>query len=275
MSSGSTFWKLPSFLEPVAKLLLDRFYPPQARGRPRADLLLVIQGCLYRLRTGCQWRALPREFGHPSTVHGWFQRFCTDGFFLALWRAVLDIALSLNIVYLAWLSLDGFLIKARARGRDAIGPNPTDRAKPGTKRSVLTDELGGPIATIVAGANVHDSKLFDLTLRASLLPLRQGRCRRTSHICLDKGYDSAAVRRSAIASGLIPHIRRIGEEHRSLRAHPILRPRRWVVERAGAWHNQCRGLATRFDVKAVNYLGLCQLRNALIWWSRIQDSCGF
>lgn len=275
MSSKPTIWKVPPFLKPVAKVLLDHFYPPQTKGRPRADLILVIDGCLYRLRTGCQWRAMPREFGPATTVHGWFQRFCSDGFFLALWRAVLDIALALNIVYLAWLSLDGFLIRARARGRDAIGPNPTDRAKPGTKRSVLTDELGGPIATVVAGANVHDSKLFDLTLAASLLRLRHGRFRRTSHICLDKGYDSAAVRRSATAVGLIPHVRRIGEEHKHLRGHPLKKARRWVVERAGAWYNQCRGLATRFDVKGTNYLGLCQLRNALIWWSRIQDSCGF
>ena len=40
------------------------------------------------------------------------------------------------------------------------GPNPTDRAKMGTKKSVLVDEEGGPLAAVIDGANVHDTKLL-------------------------------------------------------------------------------------------------------------------
>jgi transposase len=71
------------------------------------------------------------------------------------------------------------------------------------------------------------------------------------------------------------HIRRIGEETKSFRGHPTKAARRWVVERTGAWYNQCRGLATRYERKAENYLGLCYLRNALIWSTRIAAEIGW
>ena len=52
---------------------------------------------------------------------------------------------------------------------DLIGPNPTDRGKAGTKRSLLVDGEGGwshGVSIVVAGANVHDAKLLEATLDA-------------------------------------------------------------------------------------------------------------
>src|SRR5207237_2922862 len=49
------------------------------------------------------------------------------------------------------------------------GPNPTDRAKPGTKKSVVVDADGGPLGAVIAGANVHDTKLLADTLDAIVL----------------------------------------------------------------------------------------------------------
>jgi len=51
-------------------------------------------------------------------------------------------------------------------GGDHIGPNPTDRGKAGVKRSLLVEAAGGPLGVIVAGANVHDTKLLASTLEA-------------------------------------------------------------------------------------------------------------
>ena len=47
---------------------------------------------------------------------------------------------------------------------DSTGRNPTDRSKAGRKRSLLVDGGGGPLILVVAGANVHDTKLLALTL---------------------------------------------------------------------------------------------------------------
>jgi putative transposase len=57
-------------------------------------------------------------------------------------------------------------------GGQATGPNPTDRGKCGTKRSVLTDGQGIPVAVVVAGANRHDMKLLADTLDAVVVVRR-------------------------------------------------------------------------------------------------------
>ncbi len=72
-------------------------------------------------------------------------------------------------------------------GKDKVGPNPTDRAKPGTKRSLLTEADGGPLAVVIAGANVHDAKLLEDTLSAIVVE-RPTPKEFEQHLCLDKGY---------------------------------------------------------------------------------------
>lgn len=42
-------------------------------------------------------------------------------------------------------------------------PQSHGRGKAGTKRSILVDRGGGPLSLMVAGANVHDTKLLDMT----------------------------------------------------------------------------------------------------------------
>ena len=49
---------------------------------------------------------------------------------------------------------------------DCIRPNPTDRGKNATKKSVLVDERGGPLGAVIDGANDHDSKLLKATIEA-------------------------------------------------------------------------------------------------------------
>ena len=52
---------------------------PSPLGRPRkVDLRAVVDAILYILATGCQWRALPRDFPPPSTVQGYFYRWRDD-----------------------------------------------------------------------------------------------------------------------------------------------------------------------------------------------------
>jgi putative transposase len=57
-------------------------YLPAARpgGRPRTtDLRAVLNAIFYLLRTGCQWRLLPREFPHPGTVYHYFRAWKDAG----------------------------------------------------------------------------------------------------------------------------------------------------------------------------------------------------
>ena len=148
-----------------------------------------------------------------------------------------------------------------AKRGDHTGPNPTDRAKKGVKRHVLTDARGVPVAVTITAANVHDKWMVGTTLDA--VPLLAGRgVRRPKHLCLDKGYDYTEPEAEARQRRIIPHIRRRGEQ-------PLVgcvrgKPRRWVVERTNSWHNRFRALLIRWERKADNYLALLYLASAII-----------
>ena len=88
---------------------------------------------------------------------------------------------------------------------------------------------------MVAGANVHDTKLLEATLAAIVVERPQPTDQAIQHLCLDKGYDNATGHQAAAAHGYQAHIRRIGEEKLDSfgeKTHPA---RRWVVERTLSW----------------------------------------
>ena len=92
---------------------------------------------------------------------------------------------------------------------DSIGRNPTDRGKAGSKRSILVDARGGPLSLVVAGANVHDTRLLALTLESIVVERPDTGIQ---HLCLDKGYDNPTGHEAVAAHGYRGHVRRIGEE---------------------------------------------------------------
>ena len=62
--------------------------PPKATGRRRADPRQMLNGMIFRLRSGCQWNRLPRELGDDSTIHHTFQRWVELGVFPEIWRVL-------------------------------------------------------------------------------------------------------------------------------------------------------------------------------------------
>ena len=75
-----------------------------------------------------------------------------------------------------------------AKRGDHTGPNPTDRAKKGVKRHILTDGRGVPLSVCITAANVHDKWLVGEVLDNVIIRAPRGP-RRPKHLCLDKGYD--------------------------------------------------------------------------------------
>ena len=152
-------------------------------------------------------------------------------------------------------------------GGDLIGPNPTDRGQPGTKKSVLVEATGGPLVSVVAGANVHDPTLLAATLDAVIVPRPLPTPEEPRHLCLDKAYDKPTGEAAVLAHGSTPHRRRIGEERIATeqRTSP---PRRWVVERTRAWLSKCRAILVRYDKRAANYRALLTYACVLLWYRR-------
>jgi transposase len=69
---------------------LDAHYPAKPKGHRRVDLRRVLNGIIFRLRTGCQWNHLPQEFGDDSTMHRHFQHWCHQGLFARLWAVLVQ-----------------------------------------------------------------------------------------------------------------------------------------------------------------------------------------
>ena len=114
------------------------------------------------------------------------------------------------------------------------------------------------------GANRHDSKLLASTLDSIPITRPKPSKQRPQGLCLDRGYDYAAVRETVAERGFTPHIRRRGEEIQLKLQTPGWRARRWVVEACHSWLNRNRALLIRWSKKADNHLALLQLASGLI-----------
>ena len=144
------------------------------------------------------------------------------------------------------------------------GPNPTDRAKNGVKRSLLTEAHGVPIGLAVDGANRNDFKMMKVTLESIPVKRPKPTRRNPQGLCLDKGYDYDEVRELAREFWYTAHIRTRGEEAQAIKHEAGFKARRWVVERTHSWMNRFRRILTRWEKKAENYLGLLHLVCAII-----------
>lgn len=149
-------------------------------------------------------------------------------------------------------------------GGKTTGPNPTDRAKSGVKRSLLTEGQGVPVGVVVAGANRPDMQLVKDTVDSVVVPRPRPTRKRPQGLCLDKGDDYAAVRDTLQEFGFTAHIRARGEEARALKRQAGVRARRWVVERTHSWRNRFRRVLLRWDKKGENSLAFLHFACALI-----------
>lgn len=94
--------------------------------KSRVDLRAVVNAIFYRLRTGCQWRLLPKEYPNWEKGSGYWQRWCRTG----LWRR-------LNT-------------RLREQVRKKMGKNIAPRVAIIDSQSVKTVQKGGPAGTTVA-----------------------------------------------------------------------------------------------------------------------------
>lgn len=253
-------FRLPDALWERIRPLLPRHRPSPLGGRPRADDRLCMEAVLFVLLTGIQWRALPRCYGPATTAHDRFQEWTEAGVFERLWKhSLLHYDEEVGLQW-TWQAMDGAMTKAPLGGEET-GPNPTDRAKAGVKRSLQTEGAGIPIGLAIAPANRNDHKMLQATLESR--PVRPPR-NTSQHMCLDKGYDYDESREVLEANDFVAHIRSRGEEQIEMERNRKRRPRRWVVERTHSWMNRFRRLLVRWERKAANYLALAQFACAWI-----------
>ncbi|MFC4637694.1 IS5 family transposase [Deinococcus hohokamensis] len=252
--------------------LICPLFPPQSPrpkgGRPLLDDRSTLAGIVYVLTTGIQWRFLPTQlgFGSPSTCRRRLHTWQAEGIWQKIHTALLNHLASHDKLDWSRCSVDSASIAAPLGGTET-GPNPTDRGKLGTKRHLLVDGNGVPLAVLLSAANVHDSRMLEAVVDA-VSPVKNGRPGRPrfrpDKLHADKAYDMRRCRYALCLRGVVPRIARRGVE-----SSTSLGTVRWRVERTLAWLVRFRRLQTRYERRADLHLAFTFLACALLCYRRV------
>jgi transposase len=230
----------------------------------------LLNGVLFVLKTGCRWQDIPRS----TCVHGystcwrrlnfWRKR----GALKLVWQQILVLLDRQGELDLSIGNLDGSLVQSpKFQG---TGYSSKHR-RTGTNISLLTEKNGLPLTNMTVKGNRHDS----VSAEATVKKLRVGAKRRVAELNADKGYDSAALRRSLRKRGIGTNIPERKFKHRRKRGRKPHYDKatakfRAFVERTNAWLKYFRKLRYRWERKKCMFQAVVDLACLLICLRRVE-----
>ena len=214
--------------------------PARIGGRPRTtDLRAVVNAIFYLLRTGCQWRLLPREFPAWGTVYHYFRAWKNAGVWTCLQRTIYEQtrAQAGRPSCPSVVIMDGQSVKTTERG--GIRGFDGHKCVKGRKRHILVDTLGLLIASRVEPANVSDRHAGERLLAglSTLFP-------RIRTVIADAGHESRklACRLLRDAGWKLQIVKR---GQRAFKITGLT----WIVERSFAWLGRNRRLSKDYEYR--------------------------
>jgi putative transposase len=217
--------------------LLEPHLPVYPGGRPRkTDLRDVVDAIFHILRTGCQWRYLPKDFPPKSTVWRYFDEWRHNGTLDTIHDLLRTKVRAAKKPYAprTSASVDSQSVDSTSGGEQ----RGRDNAKnvDGRKRHIVVDSMGLLLAVLVTAANVDDAKAAaEVFARLEGQPMS-----RVEQMYADSKYHNYALYKWV-------------EEHARWELVIVRRPEgaegwvklpiRWTVERTFAWLGKCRRLS--------------------------------
>jgi putative transposase len=239
--------------------------PARIMGRPRANLREVLNGILYLVRTGCQWRLLPKDFPPWSTVHTWYRRWRRDG----TWTRLQE-TLRQQVRQQAGRepsprtsAVDSQSVKATELGGD-IGFDGGKNVK-GHKRHIWVDSMGLLLAVLVTAADVTDGRAACTLLHQRLweeLP-------RLERVDADSSYREGCLQEDVFAWS--PFALNIVSRPPGSVGFVKL-PKRWIVERTLAWLGRSRRLSKSYEYLTASSAAMIQVSMIHLLLRRLDPS---
>jgi transposase len=227
----------PSDITDAQWVLIEPQLPVYAGGRPRkTNLRDVVDGLFYILRTGCQWRYLPKDFPPKSTVWRYFDEWRHNGTLDILHDLLRRKVRAAEKPYAprTTASVDSQSVDTTSGGEQ----RGRDNAKnvDGRKRHIVVDSMGLLLAVLVTAADVDDAKAAaDVFERLEGQPMS-----RVERMFADTKYHNHNLYKWVA-------------EHERWELVIVSRPEgsvgwvklpiRWTVERTFAWLGKCRRLS--------------------------------
>lgn len=225
-------------------------------GRPEWNNRKTLEGILLIIKTGMQWKFLPKEFGKVSTVHGKFRMWVKKGVFEKIMEKAKNLYIKSLDQPITWLASDSAHSKAPL-ANNWSGKNPTDRGKRGIKRSIIVDIKGAPLAVHTGPSNKHDSKLFDKTF----YNLKLSKTNFAKIMAADAAYDSKHIRQLCKKYNFaLLSATNIRKNKNKKKYNPSFR---WIVERTFGWQSWFRGIKICWTKTQDSFTAFLQLVSSI------------
>jgi putative transposase len=233
------------------------FPKPSKKGRRRKHPFReLLNAIFYLVRTGCQWRNLPKDFAPWRTVYHYFRCWKRNG----LWNQIhAHLREHVRLVEGRKPQPSAAIIDSQSvKSTETSDERGYDAGKKinGRKRHILVDTIGLVLLVMVLPANIQDRDGAKQLLAAFF---SQKTRRRVKHIWADGGYTGTLLERARKLWRCTVEIVKRSELH----TFKVL-PRRWVVERTFGWLGRSRRLSRDYERQATTgetmvYLAMIRL----------------
>src|SRR5262249_9852277 len=245
--------KYPSDLTDEQWTLVEGLMPVYPGGRPRKTAMRdVLDALFYVVRTGCQWRFLPKDFPPKSTVWRYFDEWRHNGTLEVIHDALREKVRQREGKRRTPSagSLDSQSIPA-PQGGEARGYDAAKKVK-GRKRHMVVDTLGLLLAVVVTAADVDDAR----AAAAALGQLTEEDFPQLRLLWVDQKYHNHALYGWVAEHGHYElEVVRRPEGAKGF----VLLPKRWVAERTFAWLKRYRRVTGGRGGSALSWGALIRL----------------
>ncbi len=254
----ATSLRYPSDLTDAEWAHVEPLIPPAKRGggKRTVNMREVVNGVMYVLSTGCQWRYLPKDLPPRSTVNGYFCLWDWDGtlekihhtlYVKCREQAGREASPTACIV-------DSQSVKSAEKGGRAIDPHGFDAGKliKGKKRHVLVD------SSVCCCTRWLLPRIFR-TATAGFCCCPP--CSDSSRSCASCSPTAPIPGRSSstVSPMSCPTLRSRSSSVADNTEGFVAEPQRWIVERTIGWLNRCRRLAKDWENRNHNALAFLRL----------------